>query len=137
MKLVPVPIEQIHACWGWVRNGLLTCLERSGQREIPEEFWASLMSGKSTLFHMEHSSDELGFVILQKQPDSDGAAVFVWAMWGEPGALEPHEAEIVAELDRVARAAGARRLRMQSARAGWAKRQYFTETARIYERELF
>lgn len=137
MKLVPVPIAGLYDRWRYVRNGLLSCIERAESRELPEEYWASLVTGKSSLFMLEHSHDEVGFVILQKQQDSDGGAVFVWAMWGEPGALAPREVEIIEGLDAIAREVGAKRLRMQSARPGWAKRQYFTETARIYERELF
>lgn len=131
-----IPPAELHDVWGWVRNGLVACIGKTGERWLPEDVYVSLKGGQSHLFAIEHKGDEIGFTVLQQHADPDGPVLFVWAMWVEPGAGIGIEGKIVQALGDKAREIKARRIRMQSPRKGWARRALWRATAVIYEHEV-
>lgn len=130
------PITNLHENWGWIRNGLLHCRSKTGDRHLPEDVYVALRAGTSHVFALDRNGDDIGFAVLQRQDDPDGACLFVWALWAEPHAARAVEGEIYAALEGKAREIGARRLRMQSARKAWQRERYWREVARVYEHEV-
>ena len=131
-----IPPQRLSEEWGWVRNGLIACVEKAGGRYMPEDVYAAIKLGASFLFAVEWRGDDIGFVVLEQQRDPDGLVLFVFAAWFEPGAGLDCEAEFVDALSAKAQEIGARRLRMQSTRKGWGRRKFFRPVATIYEVEL-
>lgn len=131
-----IPPAELYDVWGWVRNGLLACFGRTNERWRPEDVYLSLKGGQSHLFAIESKGDEVGFTVLQQHADPDGPVLFVWALWVEPGAGLPIEAQIVRALEGKAGEIKAKRIRMQSPRRGWARRHQFDAVSTVYERSV-
>jgi len=77
--------------------------------------------------------EDKGFVIFQRHNDCDGPVLFVWVIWGELWDLQE---QIFTEIEGLARAMNAKRIRMHSPRKAWHKFDFFTAKATIFEREL-
>lgn len=122
--------------WGWIRNGLLEIIGRCKERYLPEDVWQAVMAGSAFVWRVETAHDEIGFLILRKDQDPDGPALFVWCCWCEPGSLAKHGADLMERLKEVGHRIGAKRIRFESSRKGWALFEHFEERSVIYEREL-
>jgi hypothetical protein len=135
VKLTALTPEQVYASWGWIRNGLLTVISKGRREEyLPEDVYVRLRGG--TAWAYTFGEDEFGFVILTQEFDPDGLALFVWAIWLEPGSGKGCEGELYAALEDLARAARAKRIRMHSSRKGWEGRGFFEQVAVVYEHEV-
>ena len=127
---------RVYAEWGWLRNGLLDLAERTEAHYRPEDAWLRLRTGTAWAYGIGAVGDEIGFAILTQEHDPDGLCVFVWAIWCEPGSAAGVKDDIYAGLEMVARAAGAKRIRMQSPRPGWERERFFSRVAVVYEHEV-
>lgn len=136
VTLRPILPAQLYAEWGWVRSGLLHCIEKTQERHLPEDVYHAIRAGGSFLFAIEYRGDDVGFVVLQQHADPDGGALFIWALWIEPGFGVVIENDFVSALEDKARSIGLGRLRMHSPRKGWNRRRFFRPVSVIYEREV-
>ena len=136
IQLIPLTPEQCHEQWGWLRNGILHCAEKTHARYLPEDVYAKIRAG-SAWCYVIHNGDDIGFFILTQDMDPDGLVMFVWVMWMEPGAARPLDKQIYDALESLARSIKAKRIRMQSPRKGWERQQFFDRVAVIYEHEIF
>lgn len=131
--LTPVPIDNLHQYWEWVRSGLIECRRKGGGHLAPEDVYVILKSGNAHLFLITS-----GFCVLQRIQDSDGWALFVLALWTEPGMAD--WSGTLDALDNLARELKCVRIRQQSGRGGgravWERRTKFKAVSIIYEREL-
>jgi hypothetical protein len=132
--LRPMPAGEVREAWGWVRNGLLDVAARAKATWIPEDVYVAVQASQAHIYEIEDAGDALGFACVQKLADADGATLFVWALWSEPGALALKSGAVFAELDKLAQSVGTKRIRMHSPRKGWAK--YMDAVSVIYEREM-
>ncbi len=128
------PITDLHKHWPWIRNGLLHCIDKTGERWLPEDVYLAIKAGTSFVFALETHKD-VGFVVLQQHNDPDGACLFIWALWTEPGAAREREQAVYAALDEQRRKIGAKRLRMWSPRRAWEREGFWTQVSAIYEHE--
>lgn len=131
-----IPADGLRDVWVWVRNGLLHCAGRCGERWMPEDVFVSLKSGHAHLFAIEWHGDEVGFCVLQQHVDVDGPALFVWALWTEPGSGVAAQDAIERALEGKAREIGAKRIRMQSPRKGWGRQEFWRPVSVTYEHEV-
>lgn len=129
-----MPAPEVREAWGWIRNGLLDVIARARAIYTPEDVYIAIAGGQAHVYEIEHAGDALGFAVLQKIADPDGAALFIWALWAEPGALALKSVTLFTELDNLARSIGARRIRMHSPRKGWVR--YMDNVSTIFEREV-
>ena len=130
-------VQQVREEWGWVRNGLLTIIERTRESWLPEDVWQSLQGGHSFLWVVHKNGDDIGFLVLRKDADPDGPVLYLWIAWAEPQALADCHAELIERLDEIAARIGARRLRFESPRAGWRGfDNYFDAVRTVFEREV-
>ncbi len=118
--------------WPWVSDGLWEIIERTNPTWIPEDVYTELKAGQAALMTIE---DDRGFVIVKRLQDYDGPSLFLWAIWG-PGELATLYEQIMDELDKFAKAAGCRRIRMMSPRKGWHKVKGWREKDTVFERVL-
>jgi hypothetical protein len=119
--------------WPSVAQGLdALYLEHKGPW-MPEDVYAELMFAKVTLYLMKKDDVTKGFFIARANADFDGVVLFIWIMWAEPHIFSFEE--VLPELDQLARSVGARRIRHESPREGWAKKG-FDLTLHIFEREV-
>lgn len=121
--------------WGWVRDGLNKILDKTQDDWQPEDVYAEIRGGASTLYIIDDGSEHVGFVVTQFWPAYQaGPRLFIRALWGIPHKLAPMQADLIDDLKALARKHGARGLRMTSPRrwdaAGWTMKQY------IYEMEV-
>ena len=73
---------QLHEVWGWVRRGLLDCIDRAPAHYLPEDVYAALRAGSAWLFAVERHGEDVGFVVLERHADPDGVVLFVFAAIG-------------------------------------------------------
>jgi hypothetical protein len=123
MKYI-APVD-LHEYWTHVKEGLEEVKKRSHADWIPEDIYAALQAGHSTL----HVNGE-GFVVLTPRKDFDGMTLFVWVAYGEGDVFEKY----LPELEMMARQINAKRIRFESSRKGWGKRYKYVTS--IYEKEL-
>ncbi len=95
-----------------------------------------LRSNTAWAHAINHDEQDVGFVVLTQEYDHDGLVVFVWVIYCTPDSWAKHRPEAYAELSDFARKAGAKRIRMQSPRKGWARDPFFNPIATVYEHEL-
>lgn len=126
--LTPVPWPAARKCWPMVRKGLETTLRKTHSRYWPEDVYADLRQRVSFLYLIR----DKGFIVLQQRQDVDGLCLHVFSLYC-PGGME-WEAEIFAELDKLARDCGAVRI-TGAGRKGWG-RVGFVEASRHFEREV-
>lgn len=131
---VVAPVD-LHRHWSMVRQGLLRCAMKGGGEYLPEDAYHGIKAGTLTLFLIVASGCEIGFAILRREEEPSGVVLFVWALWCERGAGARHEAAITEALRAKAGEVGARRLKMWSGRAGWARRGW-REVTRVWEQEV-
>lgn len=128
--------QQVREEWGWIRNGLLTIIERTRESWLPEDVWQSLQGGHSFLWVVHKDGDDVGFLVLRKHDDFSGPVLFIWCCWFEPGAMRDCVADVVARLDEIAARIGAKKVRFESPRNGWGGflAEQFAAVNTIYER---
>ena len=134
VAVAPMTLPEVRAEWGWLRNGLLTVIERTRERWLPEDVWQSIMGQHAFAWRITKDADDIGFMVLRRDMDVDGPALFVWALWVEPDGLRDCYRELMAQIDDVARRIGAKRIRMESPREGWTWVKFFDPVRTIYER---
>jgi hypothetical protein len=135
IALRPLPWLDARARWEWLRAGLEHVRRKvGGERWLPEDIYGELKAGTAFCYVVELGSTTPAFLIVQRQVDLDGIALFVWVMWAEPHVLTQHMAAVMAELNQLARSIGARRLRHESPRKGWGR--FFIAQRTVYEQEL-
>jgi hypothetical protein len=115
--------------WPTVRVGLDAVRVKCREAWHPSDVYAAIVSGKAFLYTMYD-----GFCVLQVNPTFGGPELFVWVMYG-PNLLKDHEAEIEAELAKLARTVSARWIRHKSPLRGWERRGW-TVKERVYEKEV-
>ncbi len=126
--LQPVPPERLHDSWGWIRDGLWRVKDKCNEPWFPEDVIYQLGAKAAFLYECPG-----GFFVFQRHVDLDGPALFVWIMCGE---LMPFREQIKADLQEIARAIGAKRVRFHSPRKGYAKMGFGKMKTTIYELEL-
>jgi hypothetical protein len=126
--------DNLHSCWEFVKEGLARIQSRSPDRWKQEDCYTMVKNG-SLVLYLANERD--GFALLQPCKGWDGPEVFVFAAYIVPG--KDLMAETFAEVKAIAVNAGAKRIKFQSKRAGWAIRAEqlgYTESHREYEVEL-
>lgn len=137
MKFVPLTPDDVVRQWGWLRHGILHCINKTREKFLPEDVYCALRGNVAWAFVFRTEEDEdFGFMVLQNQHDPDGVVLFVWALWCEANAGAKHKDAIYAELEKLAVAAKVKRIRMQSPRPGWGRETFFEQVAVVYERQI-
>jgi hypothetical protein len=130
-----MPWPEARQRWAWIRAGLEHCLAKvGGDRWLPEDVYGELKAGTAYCYVVDHDGATPAFLIVQKHHDQDGPALFVWVMWAEAFVLTRHMDAVMAELGKLARGIGAKRIRHESPRKGWGK--FFVSQRTIYEQEI-
>lgn len=134
-SLVFVHPDDIHAYWPYVQPRLLKVKERTKARWIPEDVYAALKAGRSSLHIAEQGVDYVGFVILQPSSDYDGKTLWVWVVFSEgQDLIERYEPQLTG----YARKIGAKRLSFSSPRK-WERRLKvfgWSEAHAVFEKEV-
>lgn len=130
MRLRALTRDDVIAEWDWLRAGLLRMIEKTGAKYRPEDVYSRLVTGTAWAYAI----DEDGALVLTQEYDHDGLVLFVWAMFGQN--VAERKDEVYAELEQLARAVKAKRIRMQSPREGWERERFFTRVAVVYEHEV-
>lgn len=128
--MTPIPADQLHAHWPWVRKGLEEVRKKCREEWLPEDVYLALKTGNAFLVTLDND----GFLVLQKHHGFRGPILFVWVVWG-PHRLQQRQQEIEDGLDDIARGMGAAAIRHHSPFKAWA-RQGYTEMNRIYQRAV-
>lgn len=137
LTIAPMTLPEVRAAWGWVRNGLLEVIGRCNERYEPEDVWTAVMAQQAFVWRIVMQNDDYGFVVLRRDNDPDGHALFVWAAWAEPGSLLKLRHEFYERLKEVAHRVGAKRIRFESPRKGWDWfKDHFDPVKTIYEGEV-
>ena len=130
-KLTHIPASDLHDVWGIVRPGLVEIINNISPDWIPEDVYAALRSGTSTL-HVGYDCGEYdGFVVVTPTPEYYGICLFVWCAYsnGTDGITK-----YLAEIEEMARTIKAKRIRFASPRKGFSR--LFREVTTVYEKEL-
>jgi hypothetical protein len=131
------PVDPIGAYnrWDWIRAGLEHTIKRTGVHMRPEDAYVRIRNNSAWLYAIQAEEEDIGFLILTREEDPDGPVLFVWALWGERGKLAPIKQEIYADIDQLAKAAKAVRIRWQSPR-DYRRERWGVRVAHVYEREV-
>ena len=121
--------DKLGPLWPWVRAGLDKVIERAGADWTPGQVYTALTSGTALLYI---AGAEDGFMVVQRQMDSRGPILFVWALYGDCADEQDAHFKFT---DELARSIGADRIRMESPRKGWARFGFKVKTM-TYEREV-
>ncbi len=125
-----MPAENVRDEWAAILYGIQEVRDRGHEKWWPEDIYVALRSGSAFLYLIPKGP---GFVIFQRHMDADGPVLFVWIIWGELAAIED---ELYTEIEQLAKAMQAKRVRMHSPRKGWQRRKYFKPVSTIYEKEI-
>jgi hypothetical protein len=137
LKIEPMSLLEVRQAWGWVRNGLLTVIEKCRERYEPEDVWTAVMAGQSHIWRIEFKQDDIGFAVLRRDMDPDGPVLFLWCLWAEPGSLMRHRKQLYDRMKELARRIGARRMRFESPLNGWlGMSEYFDAVKTTFESEV-
>jgi len=121
----------------WMREGVERTAQKTGARLAFEDVWLRLRTGSAFAHAIEDDGKPIGCAVLYSEQDPDGPALFVWVLWTDRGARALERAhESYAELERIARAIGAVRIRMQSPRKGWEREAFFKPIATVFEHDI-
>lgn len=134
--LRPMSWTECRTRWEWLRQGLERCREHGGERWYAEDIYEPLRLGHASAFAVERNRKDVGFAILQRHNDPDGAVLFVWALWVEPAQAVGDKGALLAEFERIAIEVKAVRIRMESPRKGWDSIGFFIPMRTIYEHEV-
>lgn len=130
--LTEIHASKVREVWPVVKEGLEAMLKRYKVRWIPEDIFLACVTGQAFLYMIK----DVGFLVAKNFVDPDGLALFVWVIYGKPGALKAHRVELLADLDELARKIGAKRIKHYSQRRGWSGMNMFELKQYIYEREV-
>ncbi len=136
LTIAPLTLPEVRQEWGWLRNGLLEVIGRCKERYEPEDVWTAIFAANAYAWRIMVKGDDIGFLILRREVDLDGPALFIWCCWTEPNALVEWQRDLILRLDELAQRMGARRIRMESSRSGWRGLDYFDPVRTIFEREV-
>jgi len=131
-----MPLAEAYARRPWMRDGIAKTAEKTGARLASEDVWVRIANQSAYAHVIERDGQAIGFTILFSEQDPDGLVLFIWVPWNEPWGLRGSEHELYAELERIAKAIGAVRIRMQSPRKGYDKESFFERVASVYEHEV-
>lgn len=134
LTIAPMTLPEVRADWGWIRNGLQTVIGVCQERWAPEDVWTEVMAGNAFVWRIERTGDDIGFLVLRRLLDPDGPVLFIWALYAEPQSLARHGKELFERLREIAHRIGAKRIRMESPRKGWA--DWFEAHSTIWEYEV-
>lgn len=132
MIFTSLTLPQVYARWDWLRAGLLQVIEKTRARFRPEDVYHSVRTGNAVIYAIGDS----GFIVLQQQFDPDGPVIFVWALWCASGTAVEVKDDNYLELEKIARTAGAVRIRMHSPLKGWGREAFFEQVSTIFEHEV-
>ncbi len=118
LTITPMTLPEVRQEWAHIRNGLLEVIGRCKERYEPEDVWTAVMGGNAYAWRIVIKGDDIGFLILRREVDVDGPALFIWCC------------------DELGQRMGAKRIRMESSRKGWRGMDYFEPVRTIYERTL-
>lgn len=135
MKLRPIDPEGAYERWDWVRQGIQKAIDNTGAHLRPEDVYTQIRNNTAWLYIIEDDCD-LGFVVLTQERDPDGLVLFIWVLWAARGSLWARRSDLDAEIDKLARAVKAKRVRWSSPRRGYERWGYGKPVAVTYEREL-
>ena len=136
MKFEHIPAEQLHSAWASIREGVEKVRTKGKEGWFPEDVYSELREKRAFLV-LGIEERLVGFFIWHKQiePFTNEPLLNVWCLHGEE-ALGFRD-ETIAELDRIAKALGIKRIRL-GGRKGWAKvlKEQFEPIRVVYERVL-
>jgi hypothetical protein len=124
--MICIPPENLHEHWSYVRAGLEIVRRRAGGDWLPEDVYTALKNGNSLLYKRD-----TGFVVVTPIRDFDGTTAFIWAAYEQD---RNFQFEVVPEVIEICRELGARRIRWDSTRKGWAR--HYRAVSTTYELEL-
>lgn len=131
-----VLVEQLQSAWKIVLPGLLKVQKHSVSHWIPEDVYAALRTGHSTL-HLAYVGEEYaGFVVLTPTTTWDGKVLHIWCAYGVNGCDVVNV--FIGEIEKMARGYGAKRVTFQSPRK-WDRvimKHGYTPVQTEYAKEL-
>ena len=138
MKLVLLAPAEVYARWDEIRSALQQCITKTNSNYRPEDAYLRLMGSPTSAWAHEIlvQGESCGFIVFTQEYDPDGLVLFVWAIWVSPHSVRRWRDEMSSELERIARECKAKRIRMQSPRAGWKREPFFKQVAVVYEHEV-
>jgi hypothetical protein len=119
--------------WPLVVDGLNILYADHKGPWMPEDVYAELVAGRATLYMIDRDDTNKGFFIARAHHDFDGVVLFIWILFVESHTVD--QDELLPEIEKLAKAVGARRIRHESKRNGWVKRG-FELKMKVYEREV-
>jgi hypothetical protein len=134
--VTPVKPDDLQDVWPLIQPGLLKVLKHSTDNWIPEDVYHAIKSGQSVLHLVYVEGDYCGFTVSTLVTTFDGKALHFWIVYNAS------KVDIIKtfmpEVERLARAAGARRVTFWSPRR-WErrlKRYGFLPTQTEFVKEL-
>jgi hypothetical protein len=136
IELKPLDPLQATSIWDWVRVGLAHTIDKAGGHYRPEDIYIRIRAGSAWLYLVVVDGRDIGFMVLTQEYDPDGLVLFIWALWCRPGSAAPYKHEIYAEIDKLAAAVKAKRIRWWSPLRGWERERFGHKVAVVFEREV-
>lgn len=131
-RILHVPTRNIDDHWPRVRQGLERIIAKTAPDWMPEHVYLALVSGAANLLMVNEGES---FVIWQRYPGDDLRGLF-FVLAAEGEGLRRYGDEVHAELERLARASGCRKMRMMSPRKGWERLPFWRLSGYVYEHEV-
>ncbi len=144
MKFEHISANALHSVWPWVRTGLERVLIKSPESWLPEDIYTAIRTGHAWLVIGKDGDHCVGFFVVEVIPDQfrPSLKLNVWIAYatgadGHYAEALAYTPDVVAELDKIAKAKGVNTIRMRG-RRGWerALKGYFEPVQTIYERVL-
>ena len=128
-KLTYIDPVDLHDYWPLILEGLKK-VQKHSDGWIPEDVYACLRAGTSTLHIGYEGEDYEGFVILTPMQEFDGKKLNIWIAYGTGGVVKKY----LPEIEMMARRIGAKAITLASPRKGWAR--MFKPITTLYKKEL-
>jgi hypothetical protein len=127
----------LRGVWPAVRGRIEQMLAAEPQRWIAEDVFVELMSNSASLYWVLVGGVRQGFMVARARMEYDTPVLFVWLLDVAPHTIVGgfHDA-MLEPLDALAKSIGAKVIRHESTRAGWAAKGMFDLKLHVYEREV-
>lgn len=145
MRFEHIPAELLHDAWPKVRTGLERVALKGKENWLPEDVYTHLRTKQASLHYGFEGERRIGFFIVEpiKETFTHETLLNVWCLFacaedgGNFAEVLRFRDEAVAEIDRLAKSMGIKRIRL-SGRKGWARvlKEQFTPLRVTYERVL-
>lgn len=128
--------EDLRREWRYVSRGLHQIIHKTQPAWIPEDIYASVSSGLSSLFLCKDKNLSIGFFVLEEIKDPYERYLNIWALYGIGECDDDKKKQVIDFIDKISDSKNIKS-RFSSPRDGWGRvlKDYYEASRVVYVRK--